>query len=170
MPDNRYFFDIKDTDAEKTLNLVQDWLKREELFNLCEKKPAGIALHWRGKSKSEIQVIQLKVETKWGGGPILNNILIKDFDGGVEFILSGKNKGFAVNQIISETGKDAVMAYLGDDVTDEDGFRELGDRGLKVLVCDHLRPTCADICLEPPEEMLFFLRAWMKACLGSSPD
>ena len=170
MPDNRYFFETADPDAEKTLNSVQEWLKREELFHLCEKKPAGIALHWRGKQESEIRGINKRVKRKWVEGLLPDNLIIKDFDGGIEFMLSGKNKGFAVKQIISETRKDAITAYLGDDLTDEDAFRALGDRGLKVLLRDHMRPTNADVYLSAPEELLLFLKAWMKACLGSSHD
>jgi len=157
MPDNSYFFETAGPDVEKTLNSVQEWLAREELLHLCEMKPAGIALHWRGKPENEIQSINKRVIRTWGEGRLFNNLMIKDFDGGMEFIPAGKNKGFAVQQIISEISKDAIVGYLGDDLTDEDAFCALGDRGLKVLVREQMRPTNADIYLKPPEELLFFL-------------
>lgn len=58
----------------------------------------------------------------------------------------------------------AAIAYLGDDLTDEDAFQALDTRGLRVLVRDALRPTAADIWLQPPDELLDFLRSWRQTC------
>ena len=56
-----------------------------------------------------------------------------------------------------------MMAYLGDDLTDEAAFRALDERGLGVLVRPKLRATSADIWIRPPEELLDFLRSWLRA-------
>jgi len=62
-----------------------------------------------------------------------------------------------------------VAAYLGDDLTDEDAFKQLGQRGLKVLVRKVLRDTLADIWLEPPDELIWFLKKWEKTCRNKKP-
>ncbi len=62
----------------------------------------------------------------------------------------------------SETGSGAAVAYLGDDRTDEDAFRELNGKGLSVLVRKEQRPTAAEIWIEPPAELLDFLEKWRR--------
>jgi trehalose 6-phosphate phosphatase len=63
--------------------------------------------------------------------------------------------------ILEETTGEAVVAYLGDDLTDEDGFEALKDRGIGVLVRKNYRPTKADIWIKPPKELLDFLSEWV---------
>ena len=72
------------------------------------------------------------------------------------------HKGDAVKQILAESPNDAVIAYLGDDLTDEDAFKALQGKGLSVLVRDTRRETLADCWLTPPHELLDFLHNWYK--------
>jgi trehalose-phosphatase len=67
-----------------------------------------------------------------------------------------------VKSIIKEMGVKAVLAYLGDDLTDEDAFRALRGRGLSVLVRDSRRETAADLWVKPPQELLQFLEKWIE--------
>ena len=69
-----------------------------------------------------------------------------------------------VSSILEEHGKNTVVAYLGDDETDEDAFTALGDRGLSVLVSQESRSTGADIWIRPPEELFAFLEGWIETC------
>ena len=55
-------------------------------------------------------------------------------------------------------GPEVVPVYLGDDVTDQDAFEALGNRGLCVLVAEDALTTSADFRLANPEEVRFFLR------------
>jgi trehalose 6-phosphate phosphatase len=70
------------------------------------------------------------------------------------------DKGTAVNQIMSTSLAGSVFEYLGDDLTDEYGFQQLSDRGLKVLVREETRETLADIRLTPHDELVCFLGKW----------
>jgi trehalose-6-phosphatase len=66
-----------------------------------------------------------------------------------------------------------AAAFLGDDFTDEDGFRAIkaardeprfaGAALLSVLVRGEDRPTDADQRLRPPQELLAFLARWVEA-------
>jgi trehalose-6-phosphatase len=69
----------------------------------------------------------------------------------------------AVETIIAEEG-DAVIAYLGDDFTDEDAFSAIKGKGLSALVRPEWRPTSADVWIIPPEELLSFFDRWIEAC------
>jgi len=55
------------------------------------------------------------------------------------------------------------VAYLGDDLTDEDAFAAMGNRGLSILVRGEVRRSCARFWLRPPEELLHFLDEWIAA-------
>ncbi len=150
--------------ALKALTCAEDWLQQEGLYELCEPKPACVALHWRGLGQRRIELIKEKVKDNWFLIPHSNHLELKEFDGGFEFRIPGKNKGDAVRQILSESDADCAAAYLGDDTTDEDAFHELEGKGLRILVRRELRSTSADIWLVPPEELLLFLGDWRDAC------
>jgi trehalose-6-phosphatase len=62
--------------------------------------------------------------------------------------------------VLSETAEDTAIAYLGDDITDEDAFRAVKVRGLGILVRTEFRETAADVWLRPPEELASFLQLW----------
>ncbi len=54
------------------------------------------------------------------------------------------------------------------DLTDEDAFAALGDRGLSVLVRATPHPTRAHAWIRPPEEVFQFLAAWTAASEGQA--
>lgn len=128
----------------------------------CEIKPYAVAIHWRGLSENEKNELQLKTENHWK--PLLNeNLEIHYFDGGMELRSRKVNKGTIVKQILKEFPDIKAIAYLGDDETDEEAFKALGSRGLKVLVKKDYRPTIADIHIVPPQELFVFLDKWILA-------
>jgi trehalose 6-phosphate phosphatase len=86
------------------------------------------------------------------------------FDGGLELRAATKHKGDAVAVVLGEAGDQVAAAYLGDDQTDENAFRAIKGRGLAILVRGEPRPTMADVWLRPPDELVRFLRDWLKAC------
>ena len=54
------------------------------------------------------------------------------------------DKGRAVLWLIETLElQDALPVYIGDDVTDEDAFRALGDRGIGIVVLDAPRDSAA---------------------------
>ena len=90
------------------------------------------------------------------------------FDGGFEVRATGHSSATPVNTVLEEEEEGVVAAYLGDDVTDEDAYVAFEDRGLSVLVKEHLRATVADLWLRPPDELVAFLKRWLKEACRSS--
>ena len=125
-----------------------------------EQKLASIALHWRGLADKTAERVRAQVRSSWEPLTAAGQVEILPFDGGLELRAVGCNKQYAVKAVLSETGQDSAIAYLGDDVTDEDAVRAVKARGLGVLVRPEFRPTDADVWLRPPEELASFLQSW----------
>ncbi len=72
----------------------------------------------------------------------------------------GAHKGAAALALLERAGAPALPAYLGDDMTDEDAFRALAERGgLTAVVAPEPRPTAAEFRLTDPGEVRELLRA-----------
>jgi len=124
-----------------------------------EFKPACLAIHWRGLDAASAADIANIVTENWALQARDTGLELHHFDGGIELRVPGRHKGDVVQTIRAEM-PDAVLAYLGDDLTDEDAFRALADTGLGVLVRNTLRETEAGLWLTPPDELLDFLQRW----------
>jgi trehalose 6-phosphate phosphatase len=132
------------------------------LDHALEHKPAGIALHWRGLEPKTIAALREEIGQAWT--PIVSRygLTVVPFDGGLELRVPGRDKGTAVRTLLAELGSGAALAYLGDDLTDEDAFRALGTTGLRVLVREHPRPTAADLWIRPHDDLMRFLLRWVQ--------
>ncbi len=71
------------------------------------------------------------------------------------------HKGKAINWIMEKLGlannAEIVPIYIGDDVTDEDAFRTLADKGIGILVGFHEQPTTAKYALKNVYQVRLFL-------------
>ena len=116
---------------------LSDFAQREGL--LYERKPHGAALHFRARPEFEAQAhvfandlaVQHELATKSGKCVI-------------ELVRPGIDKGGAVRLLMKDRlFAEALPIFIGDDVTDEDGFaacKELGGFGISV---GERRSTCA---------------------------
>jgi len=138
---------------------LQEHIPRQQL----ERKPASVAVHWRGVGDKERERIRAAAEKRWAAFEERDLLDLHAFDGGLELRAAGKTKGDAVHALLHDLRDSVPAAYLGDDKTDEDAFSALEGRGLRVLVRRELRPTQADVHLIPPEELLRFLTHWTES-------
>jgi trehalose-phosphatase len=126
-----------------------------------ERKLASIALHWRGLPHADAARLDARAREIWEPLAVSGGALeLLSFDGGIELRATGCNKQYAVKTVLSQTGEHSAVAYLGDDMTDEDAFHAVKPRGLAILVRPQFRPTAADVWLRPPEELVAFMRHW----------
>lgn len=127
-----------------------------------EEKPLGLALHWRGLSPALAHSLVRDLEPAWAALATPDSgLALHPFDGGLELRPRGLDKGGALLALLAENPGTGLV-FLGDDLTDEDGFRVLAGtgHGLGVLVRDGERPTAAVHRLRPPDELLAFLHWW----------
>jgi trehalose-phosphatase len=136
---------------------------REKLAGIggafIERKRFSIAAHYRNVSESdfpeleravsEVAVRHRELRTMEGKKvyELLPNI---DWD-------KGKAVLWLLETLDLECGKIRPI-YIGDDRTDEDAFRALGQRGAGILVSEHPRSTAASYSLKDHSEVERFLR------------
>jgi trehalose 6-phosphate phosphatase len=95
----------------------------------------------------------------------VSGLSLLEFEAGVELRV-GRDKGGAVEAIVEQAEKDAPVVYVGDDLTDESAFcavNRLRNPHLSVLMRRTWRETAADVWLQPPDGLRWFLREWEKA-------
>ncbi len=161
--DGTYQQTATDPEVAAVLGQAETWLTAEGLIHLAEIKPGGIAIHWRGELDSEIS--RVEALARKGMAPFAEQPGLKllNFDAGLELRVAHPDKGDALGAILEGLAPHTAIAFLGDDLTDEDAFRALGDRGLCVLVRPEYRDTRAKIWLKPPHELIDFLKQWLNS-------
>ena len=167
--DGSYEISTMDEDLLAGLVKADEWIEHVGLAERSEQKPGCLAIHWRGMNEEQIKVIRNLVEPEWKAVSESTGLAFKEFDGGLELRVPARNKGDAVRTILEEMAAGTVASYLGDDTTDEDAFQTIKGNGLGVLVRRELRPTAADLWIQPPEELLQFLAGWLTASEKESP-
>ena len=167
LPDGSYQLAPLDQRQLQALQQAHELAVGLNLAPLLEEKPGALALHWRSMTLPATTHARNMVHRAWNPIAQSNGLLLEEFDGGLELRLPVHDKGDAVRTILDEMGPDSVVAYLGDDRTDEDGFRALRIQDLAVLVRTESRDTCADIWIHPPERLAEFLNEWLSACGGA---
>lgn len=146
------------------LEQAEAWASDSGLADRLERKPGCLAFHLRGLDSGRASDLERRVRERWASLAAGTGLALHDFDGGLELRVPGFDKGLAVRAVLEEEGPGAVVFYLGDDLTDEDAFAALGDRGVGVLVRARARESRAHWHLVPPRELLEFLDAWLDAC------
>ena len=125
-----------------------------------ECKRSGVAIHWRGLPAIKAAKAQAWIDVAWAPLVGEGGLQLQPFRGGIEVMARGSHKQYAVQSVLQETSPDSAVAYLGDDLSDEEAFMEVGARGLAVLVGDRLRDTHANLWIRPPHELRRFLGRW----------
>ena len=161
LPDGRRIVEEPRAEAREGLDQAADAVRRIIPDGArLEKKLASIALHWRGIPEALAQSLRDQALAMWQPLARADVLELLPFDGGLELRAVGCNKQFAVKAVLAETEERSAVAYLGDDITDEDAFRAVRARGIGVLVRAEFRPTEADVWLQPPHELVAFLEHW----------
>jgi trehalose-phosphatase len=161
MPDGRHVVEQPAAAARSALERAGEAVQAAMCAGArLEKKLASLALHWRGLPDEDVAGIESRARAVWEPETSGGLLELLSFDGGIELRATGCNKQYAVKTVLSQTGEHSAIAYLGDDMTDEDAFTAVKPRGLAVLVRPQFRRTGADVWLRPPEELVAFMRHW----------
>lgn len=151
----------QDNVAMQAIEEARKAIEEAELGFRVEHKPNAVGVHWRGKAFESSKIAQEQAWDLMRRYTHIPTVKLLRFDGGFE-LRAGNHKGDAVKAIRAELSDDAAVAYLGDDTTDEDAFKALGDEGLSVLVRKVWRSTAAQAWIKPPEELRRFLNRWKR--------
>jgi len=125
-----------------------------------ERKPASVAVHWRGASVLSVAKLRAAASATWKALARDHGLECLPFDGGLELRVPGCTKGDVVRTVLADATPGSAVAYLGDDITDEDAFEAVKPFGIGVLVRPQFRQTQADVWLRPPRELVAFLKHW----------
>lgn len=126
---------------------------------LVEDKRFSLAVHYRLVADDELPRLERIVDDALAARPALRKGTGKkvfELRPDLEW-----DKGRAVLWLLEALhldGPEVVPVYAGDDVTDEDAFRALADRGIGILVTELPRPTAAQYALQNIEETQELLR------------
>jgi trehalose 6-phosphate phosphatase len=161
LPDGSYQQAHTASSTLELLSRAKELVIESNLTPLAEFKPGGIAIHWRGMAEREAKEVEVRLREAWTGLARNGDLKLLSFESGVELRVARPDKGDAVASIIGESSPLTEIAYLGDDLTDEDSFRALNGRGLTVLVRPEYRHTAAQVWLKPPQELVGFLEQWL---------
>lgn len=162
-PDGSYYLQPLSAPDRETIENVRAEIVRLGFGSAMEVKPASLAVHWRAFEPAAQGQIRSLVEQVHARCARTGTLQLLAFDGGLELRSNDYNKGSAVEQILSEEKEGIPAAYLGDDLTDEDAFAAIANRGLSILVRNQLRASAAQFWLQPPGELLQFLDGWIQA-------
>jgi trehalose-phosphatase len=161
MPDGRHVMEQPAAEARAALERAGEAVQAVmPAGSRLERKLASVALHWRGLPEDDAERLQTQARATWEPIAARAALELLAFDGGIELRATGCNKQYAVKTVLSQTGERSAVAYLGDDMTDEDAFHAVKTRGLAVLVRPQFRPTAADVWLRPPGELVAFMEHW----------
>jgi trehalose-phosphatase len=143
--------------GKKIAGLAGVWLERKKF---------ALAIHFREAEESMAARLPALVEEVIAGHPGLRR------SGGKKIIelrpALDWDKGRAISWLLQRLNLDhshVMPFYLGDDLTDEDAFRELQAYGIGIVVRNEERPTAARYALDDPgqaEEFLERLAGWLE--------
>ncbi len=123
-----------------------------------ERKKYAIAVHYRNTEDENVPQVKQAVERELEDQDILKEGIGKK-------ILELKpnldwHKGRALNWLSEKLGLNKekyVPIYIGDDITDEDAFAEIEQKGIGILVGTHGEDTAASYHLKDTDEVTNFL-------------
>ena len=76
-----------------------EWAEDAGLGDRMERKPASVAMHWRGMPEGQIEGLRQRILSCWEGIAQESGFEIRAFDGGIELRPPGRDKGSAVAAI-----------------------------------------------------------------------
>lgn len=152
-------------------------LAARDLLQHAQWKAASVAVHWRGRpDPAAIATAAHAALAPLAHAP---DFELLAFAAGLELRCRRCHKGTALAAVLAEEDLDTPVAYLGDDLTDEDAFAMLAGRGLAVRVDAEVpgaddpasdvrgaapaRPTGAALTIDAGEGVVSFLARWLAA-------
>ena len=141
------------TELRNTLSSLAEQLTADVPGCQIERKPAGLAVHFRTVDPGFVSDAQERLMREIGD---LEGVAVRRGHNVIDFAVYETDKGRALQELRHQLGATAVL-YVGDDLTDEDAFATLSgpDVGIKV----GRDASCAELRVEDPEVVSQLLAA-----------
>lgn len=162
-PKGRHIVKQEGMDFLPVLDLAEHEL-RDRLQKIpgsyVERKRFSIAVHYRQVDEDAVGEVEAAVDQV-----VAHHAELRKSHGKKVYELQPSidwDKGKAVLWLLDALGldqPDVLPIYIGDDLTDEDVFRALTDRGMSIVVKDTPHSTVARYALNDPEDVRRFLKA-----------
>src|SRR6516164_2746118 len=123
-PDGRRELEEAPPETQRKLDELREHLRHNNLGGQFEDKPNAAVMHWRGASPRTAKFIEARARELFEPLAKLEGLTLLPFESGLELRV-GRNKGGAIETLIAEEAQGTPVAFVGDDVTDEAGFRVL---------------------------------------------
>jgi trehalose 6-phosphate phosphatase len=138
---------------------------------LMEDKGTSLSIHFRAAKEAEkhqaIEAVRL------ASGSFSDTVKVGSGQEVVEVTPCSWDRGKAISWLVAHSAQpvsdNPIPVYIGDDSTDEDAFKAVGDRGLTVVVGRRL-DSSARYYLNEPEEVCRFLEMILKLRVDQPPD
>ena len=141
-----------------------------ELRARLEVKRTSIALHTRGLEYEQAEHAGRTVRAAWRAHEAKGVLRTVPFAGGFELRAAGRDKGTAVKALLQHEPPGTLAVYVGDDLTDEDAFDAVRERGFGLRVGEPGSVTHATAWLGDTDEVTEFLAEWRSVAeAGDSP-
>jgi alpha,alpha-trehalase len=161
----------KGSEALPALNAAENELRKlltDIQGALVERKKYSVAVHYRRVASGQVEIVENKVDDvlqRHSGLRKGHGKKVFELQPDVEW-----DKGHAVLWLMEKLGLNGETVrpiYIGDDVTDEDAFRVLQERGTGIVVHGgEERSSYARYGLVDPQEVLKFLQNFSAAHSG----
>ncbi len=157
-------------EVRTALNLAWRAAEARGWSQLIERKHAGIVLHTRGLASERVSRLERDCTVAWEPLAVSSGLLLESMDGGVELRAPEFHKGSVVLSLLSKAPVGTLGVFVGDDLTDEDAFEVLRDRGFGIRVGTPDRPTMAMGHLPSCDAVATFLEEWSRLCEADPPQ
>lgn len=148
-------------EARRALEQADRAITDRALRDRLEVKRTSIALHTRGLEYEEAEHAGRAVRAAWRPFESRGMLRTLPFAGGFELRAAGRDKGVAVKALLEQEPPGTLAVYVGDDLTDEDAFEAVRDRGFGLRVGDPGSLTHATAWLGDIDEVGDFLAEWL---------
>jgi trehalose 6-phosphate phosphatase len=128
-----------------------------------ERKRGAIVLHTRDLPTDERAALHDACASAWGRLTSDRALRLDLGEGSAELRVRVPDKGTVVRTLHADSSPGVLGVFVGDDLTDEDGFAAVGEWGFGVRVGPPGASTLAQAWLPGSEAMPEFLERWLDA-------
>ena len=152
---------IEDSVLE-VLDQAERIARRAGWGGLIERKRSAVVIQTRSLPGPQALEVMERCSAAWrelAGSP---KLVLDRPRGGLELRARDVNKGTVVRSLMSHAGPDALGVFVGDDVSDEDAFEAIRERGFGVRVGDPAASSSAQGRLPSSDAVPAFLEEWAR--------